>query len=109
VRALHDVVADLHAQAARGAVRVVVVTTTPTTAAFCLGADATAQGRFTEPGQAATAAAFFKGVLDALETLPVPTVAYLNGTTLGGGLELALACTYRVRVGLQQSFFVVDI
>lgn len=35
-------------------------------------------------------------LLCKLETLPVPTVAVLNGTTLGGGLELALACDYRV-------------
>ena len=31
-----------------------------------------------------------------LEALPVPTVCILNGATLGGGLELALACDYRV-------------
>ncbi|MFW7340186.1 3-hydroxyacyl-CoA dehydrogenase NAD-binding domain-containing protein [Pollutimonas sp. H1-120] len=31
-----------------------------------------------------------------LESLPVPAIAVLHGTVLGGGLELALACHYRV-------------
>jgi 3-hydroxyacyl-CoA dehydrogenase / enoyl-CoA hydratase / 3-hydroxybutyryl-CoA epimerase len=32
----------------------------------------------------------------ALERLPVPTVAVINGTCMGGGTELALACRYRI-------------
>ena len=43
--------------------------------------------RFLEHGQA---------VLNHLEALPFPTVALIEGATLGGGLEVALACDYRV-------------
>jgi 3-hydroxyacyl-CoA dehydrogenase/enoyl-CoA hydratase/3-hydroxybutyryl-CoA epimerase len=35
-------------------------------------------------------------VLDQLQHLACPSVAALHGFVLGGGLELALACTYRV-------------
>lgn len=34
--------------------------------------------------------------ITAIETLPIPTLACLNGYALGGGLELALACDIRV-------------
>ncbi|OGT41208.1 MAG: crotonase [Gammaproteobacteria bacterium RIFCSPHIGHO2_12_FULL_40_19] len=35
-------------------------------------------------------------VLDKLEALPMPTLALIQGFCLGGGLELALACRYRI-------------
>lgn len=35
---------------------------------------------------------------DALEAFPVPTVAALNGGVYGGGVEIALACDFRVGV-----------
>jgi 3-hydroxyacyl-CoA dehydrogenase/enoyl-CoA hydratase/3-hydroxybutyryl-CoA epimerase len=38
-------------------------------------------------------------VLDRLEALPCPSVALLHGFALGGGLELALACRYRIALG----------
>src|SRR3984893_2028707 len=37
-----------------------------------------------------------QAVLQTLADLPYPSVAALHGFALGGGLELALACTYRV-------------
>jgi len=37
-------------------------------------------------------------VFDRLEALPCPSVAAIHGFALGGGLETALACSYRVGV-----------
>src|SRR3954471_16190088 len=37
-------------------------------------------------------------VLDAIENSPKPVIAAIHGTALGGGLETALVCHYRVAV-----------
>jgi 3-hydroxyacyl-CoA dehydrogenase len=37
-------------------------------------------------------------VLDAIESSPKPVVAAVHGTALGGGLEVTLACHYRIGV-----------
>ena len=46
--------------------------------------------------RAFTEARQLQGLLCTLEALPVPTIAIMNGITLGGGLELALACDFRI-------------
>ena len=35
-------------------------------------------------------------IFNKLENFKIPTIAYINGACMGGGLELALACKYRV-------------
>jgi 3-hydroxyacyl-CoA dehydrogenase / enoyl-CoA hydratase / 3-hydroxybutyryl-CoA epimerase len=37
-------------------------------------------------------------ILDRLDRLPLPTIAVVHGYCLGGGLEVALACDYRIAI-----------
>ncbi|MBS37528.1 MAG: 3-hydroxyacyl-CoA dehydrogenase [Thiotrichales bacterium] len=67
---------------------------------FSAGADITEFGKPRRPPG-------LTDVMDALESSTKPVVAAIHGTALGGGLELALCCHYRVadaaaRVGLPE-------
>ena len=63
--------------------------------AFCAGADIRELiGR--SLARAREDAAYGQAVLATLDTLPMPSIALVNGYAFGGGLELALACTFRV-------------
>ncbi|HEY0439091.1 MAG TPA: enoyl-CoA hydratase/isomerase family protein, partial [Xanthobacteraceae bacterium] len=81
-------------QAGRSQARALIVTGAGAKA-FCAGADIKelggrdlmAQKRGAELGQS---------VFAKLDTLPIASIAAINGYAFGGGLELALACTFRL-------------
>ena len=88
------------------ALRVLIITGAGTRA-FVAGADISEFQGLT-PDAASTYAREGQAVFDRLESLPVPTIAAINGYALGGGCELALACTFRLmadtaRIGLPET------
>ncbi len=74
--------------------------------AFCAGADVRElMGRSLDATR--RGAAFGQAIFGKLDTLPIPSIALIRGYAFGGGLELALACTFRLaartaRLGLPE-------
>lgn len=76
---------------------------------FIAGADIQQFDKFDGVENAAFLMREGQKLFDKLENLPMPTIALISGFCLGGGLELALACTYRIaeddaktRIGLPE-------
>lgn len=76
---------------------------------FIAGADVNAFSKFETPAQAVDFLQKGQAVFSRLQGLSIPSVAMIDGFCMGGGFELALACTYRVatdekdtRIGLPE-------
>src|SRR3954466_2345731 len=63
---------------------------------FIAGADVEEFTRFKSPEQAMSFVRLGWDVFQELSELPFPTTAMVNGFCMGGGVELSLACRYRV-------------
>jgi 3-hydroxyacyl-CoA dehydrogenase/enoyl-CoA hydratase/carnithine racemase len=95
LRALRDALEAVRARAEAGEIVAVGVTGKPYV--FLAGADLGMLKGTSSAGREEALAIGRLGhdALGRLADLPVPSFAYVNGVALGGGVEIALHCTYR--------------
>ena len=92
---LGEIVKWAEAAAMRGEIKGLVLMSAKSTG-FLVGADIREFSRFATEPQVKEVVKETLGLLDRIEKLPVPVVVAIHGFCLGGGLELALACHYRI-------------
>ncbi|MEN9449910.1 MAG: YfcX enoyl CoA hydratase [Pseudomonadota bacterium] len=76
----------------------VLIVTSAKTNGFIVGADIQTISKLTTKEEIFAFIRQGQKVFDELAALNIPTVALINGLCLGGGLELALACDYRIAI-----------
>ena len=95
MRELGQIIGHLEEQATAGAIKGAVFTSAKPSG-YILGADIREFDSFRSEEEVRSAVSQMTELLDRLEKLSVPTVAAIHGYCLGGGLELALACGWRI-------------
>jgi 3-hydroxyacyl-CoA dehydrogenase/enoyl-CoA hydratase/3-hydroxybutyryl-CoA epimerase len=92
---LSDLLEELARVAGAGLARVVVFESGKDDN-YIVGADVDAILGIETPHEGERGARLGQAIFFELENLPLPSVAAIHGTCLGGGTELALSCRYRV-------------
>ena len=92
IQELHEVFKNLEEDRA---VRVIILTGTGEKA-FVAGADIAEFANFSTTEGAELAAKGQELLFDLIENLKKPVIAAINGFALGGGLELAMSCHFRI-------------
>lgn len=87
---------DRHLETLEGKMLTGLIVRSGKPSGFIAGADVREFVSITDPARATELAQLGQQVLARMANLPYPSVALIHGFCLGGGLELALACTYRI-------------
>lgn len=93
ISALFDCVAQLRAEADCGKLQCLIITGNEEF--FSVGADLNEIARLTGPA-ALEFSRLGQKLTNALDRFPVPVIAAVRGYCMGGGMDLALACDYRI-------------
>ena len=93
IKALHDAVQKLRIEAESGDLKQLIIT--GNARFFSAGADLNEISQLTAP-QAFEFSRAGQALMLAIDLFPVPVIAAIRGYCMGGGMDLALACDYRI-------------
>lgn len=93
IRALHRATQELSADAESGGLKRLIITGNEKF--FSAGADLNEISRLTGP-EAFEFSREGQALMQAIDQFPVPVIAAISGYCMGGGMDLALACDYRI-------------
>ena len=93
IRALHKAVEELRAEAESGILKRLIITGNDKF--FSAGADLNEISALTA-AQAFEFSRTGQALMQAIDQFPVPVIAAIRGYCMGGGMDLTLACDYRI-------------